>query len=218
MEQTSPKITPINKMREKCMNALTDEAIAIYIRVFPVVKDPAAAQDLTTSILIGMEHTVPLHSYNFDDKATDPYLRTAETAKSPAENDKVGTGKEEKQTVPSGKTPEQIAQDVKERGGDQASPEQKAKLDRLSKLHGSAPVEFPNEKGKALEEAAKPEPFDKAIKKWVCCPSCNKENITHERTDGSHITYQACFEPNCRVFLNADGTIKPMDRKKGERK
>ena len=101
MEQTSPKITPINRMREKCMNALTDEAIAIYNRIFPVVKDPVAAQDLTTSILIGMEHTVPLHTYNFDDRATDPYVRNpAETAIGPIVNGDPATGKRGKAKCP----------------------------------------------------------------------------------------------------------------------
>ena len=191
-------------LRERMLEQLGHENVAVFKglkKELPGVPDEAI-QSMTATIMIACDKGCTYVQADFE-----PGLKEDEAQ-----------AKANETPAPNGKTPEQIAQDVKERGGDQASPEQKAKLDRLSKLHGSAPVEFPNEKGKALEEAAKPEPFDKAIKKWVCCPSCNKENITHERTDGSHITYQACFEPNCRVFLNADGTIKPMDRKKGERK
>jgi len=199
-------------LRERMLEQLGHENVAVFKglkKELPGVPDEAI-QSMTATIMIACDKGCTYVQADFDHPAET-------TPDAPAKQTPATENKPNGQ-APSGKTPEQIAQDVKERGGDQASPEQKAKLDRLSKLHGSAPVEFPNEKGKALEEAAKPEPFDKAIKKWVCCPSCNKENITHERTDGSHITYQACFEPNCRVFLNADGTIKPMDRKKGERK
>ena len=199
-------------LRERMLEQLGHENVAVFKglkKELPGVPDEAI-QSMTATIMIACDKGCTYVQADFDYPAeTTPDAPAKQT---PATEIKTNG------QAPSGKTPEQIAQDVKERGGDQASPEQKAELERLSKLHGTAPVEFPNEKGKALEEAAKPEPFDKAIKKWVCCPSCNKENITHERTDGSHITYQACFEPNCRVFLNADGTIKPMDRKKGERK
>ena len=120
--------------------------------------------------------------------------------------------------IGNGKTEEQIAQDVKERGGDLpgVTPEQRAELERLAKMHNTAPVDHPNEKGKELEKAAADaiEPYDEVAKKWICCPSCKSEDINKVSGDGRQ--WQGCSKD--KIFLNADGTVKPYKRDAGQKR
>ena len=195
-------------LRERMLEQLGHENVAVFKRLkkeLPNVPDETI-QAITATIMISCDKGCTYVQADLDFPAeTTPDAPAKQT---PATEIKTNG------QAPSGKTPEQIAQDVKERGGDQASPEQKAELERLAKLHGTAPVEFPNEKGKALEEAAKPEPFDKAIKKWVCCPACGSEDINKVSGDGRQ--WQGCSKD--KIFLNADGTVKPYKRDAGQKR
>ena len=194
-------------LRERMLEQLGHENVTVFKglkKELPGVTDEAI-QSMTATIMIACDKGCTYVQADFDYPAeTTPDAPAKQT---PATEIKTNG------QAPSGKTPEQIAQDVKERGGDQASPEQKAELERLAKLHGTAPVEYPNEKGKALEKAAGVEPYDKAAKRWDAC-TCGNTDIN--KTSGAGRQYQACSK--CKLFLNSDGLIKPFPRDSGQRR
>ena len=185
-------------LRERMLEQLGHENVTVFKglkEALPGVPDDVI-QSMTATVMIACDKGTVYTPGDFDIADYEaPKPKTEAKAEAPIGN---------------GKTEEQIAQDVKERGGDQASPEQKAELERLAKMHNTAPVDHPNEKGKELEKAAADaiEPYDEVAKKWRCCPACKSEDINH--VSGDKREWQGCNKD--KIFLNADGTVKPYKR------
>jgi hypothetical protein len=83
-----------------------------------------------------------------------------------------------------------------DRGQSLGTPEQKAEMDRLAALHGKDPL--------AAELNAKAA-YDPTEKRWHTC-TCGNTDIENTSTGGRK--YQACG--TCKLYLNADGTVKPF--------
>ena len=77
-------------------------------------------------------------------------------------------------------------------------------------------VDFPIGKTETAKELEKKAAYDPSIKGWHCCPTCGSTDITHQRSDNSGLTWQGCRKD--KIFLNADGTIKPFPVQKTQQK